>query len=45
MPCSEIYFLQERVVIWFFLGEKVNAIGQDLLLWLMPHSVLTIHSH
>lgn len=30
MPCSEIYFLQERVVIWFF-GKKVNDIGKDLL--------------
>lgn len=44
MPCSEIYFLQERVVILFF-GEKVNAIGKDLLLRLMHHPVLPTHSH
>lgn len=44
MPCSEIYFLQERVVICF-LGEKVNDIGKDFLLQLMHHPVFAVHSH
>lgn len=45
MPCSEIYFLQERVVIWVFEGNKVNDTGKDLLLRLTHHSVFVIFTH